>query len=99
MRTQPEMSHVEIRLAEAKDTEAIIKVVNWAYRGREGVETWTTESHLVTGARVTNEELDSVLKGSSPNNCLFVATIGDQLVGTIQSEIVDKECHLGSNNF
>ncbi|KAM9959200.1 hypothetical protein ACTFIR_000264 [Dictyostelium discoideum] len=53
------------RLIDINDTDKIVEIVNWAYRGKDGTNPWATEKDLVTGFRVTPEMLHSDLKTDS----------------------------------
>ncbi|KAK5584281.1 hypothetical protein RB653_005889 [Dictyostelium firmibasis] len=53
------------RLMDINDTDSVVTVVNWAYRGKEGTNPWATEQGLVDGSRVTPEMLHSELKMDS----------------------------------
>jgi N-acetylglutamate synthase-like GNAT family acetyltransferase len=39
------------------DIEALVELINRAYRGTQGKKRWTTEQHLVTGDRITRSAL------------------------------------------
>ncbi|KAF2068459.1 hypothetical protein CYY_010215 [Polysphondylium violaceum] len=45
------------RLLDKRDFQHLIKVVNWAYRGKEGHEQWASEENLIFGDRVTYDML------------------------------------------
>lgn len=51
-----------IQPATAPDVPAIIKIVNSAYHGQQGSKSWTSEGHLVTGPRITEENLYNYLQ-------------------------------------
>ncbi|KAM9997751.1 hypothetical protein ACTFIY_007407 [Dictyostelium cf. discoideum] len=53
------------RLIDINDTDKIVEIVNWAYRGKDGTNPWATEKDLVTGFRVTSEMLHSDLNTDS----------------------------------
>lgn len=36
------------RLIDTNDTDKIVEIVNWAYRGKDGTNPWATEKDLVT---------------------------------------------------
>ncbi|EGC35234.1 hypothetical protein DICPUDRAFT_33709 [Dictyostelium purpureum] len=52
------------RLIEERDIDIIVQIVNWAYRGKGDIETWTTEKGLVTGPRLTEAMLKEDLAKS-----------------------------------
>jgi N-acetylglutamate synthase-like GNAT family acetyltransferase len=43
----------------------ITSLVNRAYRGSEGANRWTGESHLIEGERITNERLSHMIEDES----------------------------------
>ncbi|KAN0009343.1 hypothetical protein ACTFIU_006628 [Dictyostelium citrinum] len=49
------------RFIDINDTDKIVEIVNWAYRGKEGTNPWASEKGLVNGSRVTPEMLHSDL--------------------------------------
>jgi ribosomal protein S18 acetylase RimI-like enzyme len=51
-----------IQPATLHDVPAILKIVNSAYHGQEGSKSWTSEGHLVTGARITEDNLRNYLQ-------------------------------------
>ena len=51
-----------IQPATAYDVPAIIKIVNSAYQGQAGSKSWTSEGHLVSGPRITEENLHNYLQ-------------------------------------
>jgi hypothetical protein len=68
--------------------DSAVRVIHKAYREPD-VPTWTTESHLVSGARATPEQLIEDYKNSHNHN--FVAEMVEEdgtkkVVGTIQIE-------------
>ena len=50
------------RLAVAADIEAIVALVESAYRGESGLRGWTTESHLLDGQRTDVEDVRAVIE-------------------------------------
>ncbi|EFA77754.1 hypothetical protein PPL_09252 [Heterostelium album PN500] len=49
------------RRAESKDIDDLTRIINWAYRGKEGANPWTTEKHLVKGQRINEAALTKEL--------------------------------------
>jgi GNAT superfamily N-acetyltransferase len=58
MMTQDQFTH---RLADRGDIEAIVQLVNGAYRGESGTRGWTTEARLIGGQRVDHESIQTIL--------------------------------------
>lgn len=70
---------------------ALTVLVNDAYRGRSGVGRWTSEAHLVSGARMTvkamtalirdsNTDLYVVLENAEPIGCISAAKVTDATI-------------------
>lgn len=62
------MTALQIRDADADDAQGMHAVIEAAYRGEGG---WTTEGHLVDGARITLEELQAYI--ADPARIVLVA--------------------------
>jgi len=80
---------LKIRLALPSDAETLQTLVHTSYRGGDG---WTTEAHIVVGARLTVEEAKILLSDPKTEECepVFVAELdepdgeGRRMVGCIQ---------------
>ena len=70
-------------LKSTENIDSLVELINSAYRGKDGERRWTSESHLVSGDRIDLIDLQKVIE--SENCDLFVASIGDKLVGCICS--------------
>eukprot|EP01132_Coremiostelium_polycephalum_P004660 gene4660-5822_t len=86
---------LKTRMVESKDIDQLIQIVNWAYRGKQGVSSWTTEEDLVAGLRVTREMIEKdMAKSDQVTQIMIVEKIPDEADGadgaddTIQNEIV-----------
>ena len=66
---------VEIRAARAEDVDAVVALVESAYRGDSSRVGWTTEADLLDGQRTDAEEVRSALPS------LLLAVEGDDLLG------------------
>lgn len=69
------------RYATPADCEAVVSLVESAYRGESSREGWTTEADLLGGQRTDAEEVISIL--GDPDARLLVATAGDELLGCV----------------
>ncbi|GAM17056.1 hypothetical protein SAMD00019534_002310 [Acytostelium subglobosum LB1] len=81
------------RRAEVRDVDRLTQIINWAYRGKDGANPWTTESHLVEGRRITEPLLEKELSSDQNVKCIFlVETMPEEegqqreIVGTIKIE-------------
>jgi ribosomal protein S18 acetylase RimI-like enzyme len=98
---------VRTRFAEEHDVARLVQIINLAY-GRidqnepeEHIRAWTTESHLVTGLRITFNELRELIALDPQRSVVFVAEIGLttnnewEVVGCVQLEKANDGAHLG----
>lgn len=85
-------SNLTFRKATSNDVAALEALVNLAYRGGEATVAWKNEHHLVTGARVTHEELVEALQNSV---ILLAVTADGGVVGCVQIETEGSEAVIG----
>lgn len=79
------MSALTIRLATSTDRDAIVALMQRAYRGEESKQGWTSEAHLIDGERITPEAIDQVLE--NPHHRLLAARNAEgQLIGCADIE-------------
>lgn len=65
------MSTLTIRLATPADRDAIVTLMQRAYRGEESKQGWTSEADLIDGERITPEAIDQVVE--SPHHRFLIA--------------------------
>jgi ribosomal protein S18 acetylase RimI-like enzyme len=70
-----------IRHASSADSEAVLALVQSAYRGESSRQGWTTEAHLLDGQRTDREELESIV--ADPDARLLVALAHERIVGSV----------------
>lgn len=68
--------------ADLVDTEAIVQLINSAYRGEASRRGWTTEADILDGLRTTTAEISAMINRSDA----FV------LIGVLENEIVATIC-------
>ncbi len=73
--------HVRFRYAASSDREAIVALVESAYRGEPSRVGWTTEADLLGGQRTDAEEVGSIL--AEPEARLLLAIEGDRILGNV----------------
>lgn len=81
---------ITLRAARMADIDAIVDTVQLAYRGEGG---WTTESHLVRGARSNEQEVREML--ADPAVTLLVAEMSARVVGCCYTRIDGPRAELG----
>jgi GNAT superfamily N-acetyltransferase len=90
------MSAPTIRLAMPSDRDAIVTLMQRAYRGEESRKGWTFEADLIDGQRITPQAIDQVLQ--SPHHRLLIAKSGKgQLIGCADIEQMSET--LGTCSF
>ncbi len=81
------------RLADQKDINHIVALVDSAYRGEKSKQGWTTESHFINGQRTDAEEVRSLM--CRENSVLILCFDNDELLATIQIQKTGDVCYLG----
>jgi ribosomal protein S18 acetylase RimI-like enzyme len=69
------------RTARLEDVEAVVQLVESAYRGDSSRAGWTTEADLLDGQRTDPEEVASLLRDDGSR--LLLAQLSQQLVGCV----------------
>ncbi len=95
------MSTPRFRTAGPDDVEAVVALVESAYRGASSRQGWTTEAHLLDGQRTDAEAVAEII--ASPRSRIVVAEVVDagvageaELVGCCQLEArPDATAYLG----
>ena len=77
------------RLAEAADVDAIVALVESAYRGESGASGWTTEAHLIDGQRTDADEVSSLIAASGSQ--IILCEVGGRLRGCCHLQVVASE--------
>jgi len=88
--------HIEFTQADEQHVEAIVKLVNSAYRGDSSKKGWTTEADLLGGQRVDPEGILSDI--TKENSVILVAEDEDdnnKLLGCVHLEKREGKCYLG----
>ncbi|GLQ95945.1 GNAT family N-acetyltransferase [Dyella mobilis] len=81
------------RMAGAADVDAVVALVESAYRGESGRRGWTTESHLLDGRRTDAELVAELLL--SPDSALWLAHAGDRLLACCHLERHGSSAYFG----
>ena len=87
------------------DVEDLCRVINWAYRGKpsesasgESYSGWIGEQHLLSGARITQEELKKMIDDEQ-NYVILVAKLktasSPKSVGCCKVSMYDKKLQIG----
>ncbi len=83
-----------LQRATLADIEAIVALVNGAYRGEEARRGWTTEEHLLGGQRTDPEGIAAILQ--APGQALLTLRDREGLCACVHLEAKDGGiCYLG----
>lgn len=75
------------RRAKAADTDAIVALVNSAYRGETSRVGWTTEADILGGQRTDMREISHLL--AADGSVILLCLHGGDIVGSVHLERVD----------
>jgi GNAT superfamily N-acetyltransferase len=78
-----------VRKAVLTDVEAIVKLVNMAYRGETSRAGWTTEADILDGLRTSVNEVEHLI--ASEGTIVLLCLNDDELLGSI---CLEKERHI-----
>jgi GNAT superfamily N-acetyltransferase len=81
------------RAATAADVDAIVALVESAYRGESGLRGWTTESHLLDGRRTDRLLVAELL--TSADSAVLLAHDGDELLACCHIEKHGASAYFG----
>jgi ribosomal protein S18 acetylase RimI-like enzyme len=73
------MTQPAFRYATQADVNAIVALIEHAYRAPETAGRWDSESHLLTGPRTSNSEISALI--ADPSSRFVIAQIGGRLAG------------------
>jgi ribosomal protein S18 acetylase RimI-like enzyme len=73
------MTSPTYRFATAPDAEAIVALIETAYRSPANAGDWDSESHLLTGPRTSHEEIARLI--ADPDSRFLLAETGDGIAG------------------
>jgi len=65
--------------ATAADISALVPLVNSAYRGEEGQSGWTSEGHLIAGARINAAGIEELLNNPGATILKYIGPTGTVL--------------------
>ncbi len=78
---QPNRNPPIYRLATTHDTDALVTLINAAYRGDTSRQGWTTEADLLGGQRTDPGEIAPLIEAA--NSLFLLAECGSSLVGCL----------------
>ena len=84
---------IQFRYATPADCDAIVALVESAYRGEVSRQGWTTEADLLGGQRTDVQEISSIL--AEPGARLLLAIEGGQILGCVLLRREPEGIYLG----
>ncbi|MCA8001869.1 GNAT family N-acetyltransferase [Burkholderia metallica] len=82
------------RTANEQDVDALVRLVNAAYRPTTAAAGWTHESALIDGPRITSSQLAATLR--TPDTVLLVAEIDGRIAGCIEVRKDGSAAYIGT---
>ena len=82
-----------ISVATEKDSSALNKLINSAYRGESSKKGWTTEAFLLEGLRTTEKELIAII--ATNKNTVLKYTDSNQIIGSVLLVEKEQQLYLG----
>ncbi|MGC2166260.1 MAG: N-acetyltransferase [Gallionella sp.] len=76
-----------IRIAKAVDVDAIVALVNSAYRGDSSRVGWTTEADILGGQRTDTKEISELI--SEPRSVFLLCLRGSEMAGSVHVQQKD----------
>jgi ribosomal protein S18 acetylase RimI-like enzyme len=92
---QTNFSNKNIQLATIKDSEAIVALLNSAYRGEESKKGWTSEANLISGETRTNLATVELLIKEEKSVFLKYTNANFELCGCVNLQIKTNRIYLG----
>jgi ribosomal protein S18 acetylase RimI-like enzyme len=80
-------SHLSFRRAAPADVDAIVALVNSAYRGESSRAGWTTEADLLDGQRTDAAEIAHLI--GVDDSLILLCLRGEEIIGSVHLEKVD----------
>ena len=93
MNPAPSLMPLSFRPAAVQDVDAIVALVNSAYRGDSSRQGWTTEADILDGQRTDAEEIQTLI--TTANSLLLLGWQGEQLISSVHLELTPQGAYLG----
>jgi ribosomal protein S18 acetylase RimI-like enzyme len=87
------MSELAFRAAGAADIDAVVALVESAYRGDASRVGWTTEADLLDGRRTGRDDIEAIL--ARPRSQLLLAELGGELIACAHVMVEDGAGYFG----
>lgn len=84
---------MDIKFAERKDVDEVVKLVNSAYRGEDAKAGWTTEAEILDGQRIDNEMYFELL--DNENSKIILLLEAGKIVSCVNVEKQGDLAYIG----
>lgn len=87
--------HIEFTQADESHIDALVQLVNSAYRGESSKKGWTTEANLLDGQRIDSQQIAELIQ--KEHSAILIAEDDDtnKLLGCVHLEQQGNKCYLG----
>lgn len=85
------LSRIDLVPAKIDKAKSIKELINLSYRGKEG---WTRETEIVAGARVSYEDIKSLIQRNDSK--MLIASISGEVIACICIEKKENKVYIGS---
>lgn len=92
-RAAPQSGELTFRNATAADVEALVELVESAYRGESSRAGWTTEAHLLDGQRTDPDGVRAVI--DEPDSRMIIAERDEMILACCQLEHRGETAYFG----
>ena len=86
-RPSPSKGDLTFRCATADDVDAVVALVNSAYRGETSRAGWTTEADILGGQRTDAREISQLI--AADDSAIILCLRGSEIIGSVHVERVD----------
>lgn len=87
------MCITSFRTAHQSDVDAIVRLVNAAYRPESVATGWTHETHLIAGDRINSAQLGAML--AKPDSAVLVGLKNSEIVASVHIQKDGSVCRIG----
>jgi GNAT superfamily N-acetyltransferase len=79
------------RFATVEDIPILLPLINQAYRGHHGQAGWSSEGHLLDGARAEQQELIDTI--TSPGSYALLGLVDRTIIASMRTEVFDDHAY------
>ncbi|MGH8135323.1 MAG: GNAT family N-acetyltransferase [Steroidobacteraceae bacterium] len=88
-----ELPALSFRKAVSAEADAIVALVNSAYRGESSKQGWTTEADLLDGTRTNKADIENLI--AQRGSMILLCIEDSEIIGCAHLEFAATECRLG----